>query len=101
MAARLAAKFSQDWNDNMARLLETDVPDDDVQSNRTAQVSFLQRMVPQWFMTPFASTAGGAIEQGVANEEQVIRVLRKKVKEMSNGAYDISGKVREFGLLAN
>ena len=101
MATRLAAKFREDWDKKMARLLETDVLDDDVESNMLAQISFLQRMVPQWFMTLFPSTSGGAIEQGVAKEVQIIHVLQQKVKEMSKGEYDIYGKVREFGLLAN
>ena len=100
LADALAAKFQMDANKRDEALLTADVPDDDLEANLSAQVAFLQRMVPIWFMRPFTSKSGGAIEQGNANESQVIRVLRNKVKKMSSGLYDI-GKVEEFGLLAN
>ena len=51
-------------------------------------------------MRPFQTKAGGAIEQGIANEAQVIHVLKKEVKDFSNAKYE-AGEVREFGLLAN
>ena len=81
-------------------MLTANVPDDDVGLNIIAQVAFLQRMVPTWFMRPFTSNASGAIEQGNANESQVIRILRKRVRKISSGLYSI-GKVEEFSLLAS
>ena len=94
MATDLAKKFQTMCHEKMAELLEADVPDDDdVVSNQLARVSFLQRMAPHWFMRPFSSKAGGAIEQGVQNEDRVIRVLNRKVKDLSGGKYAIHGKV--------
>ena len=56
-------------------------------------------MVPRWSMHPFKAKSGGAIEQGSANEDSVIKVLRKSLKTMSSGGYDVyRNKVREFGL---
>ena len=49
-------------------------------------------------MRPFATVAGGAIEHGSANEEQVVLVLRQYVKSFSQKLYDID-PVREFGLI--
>ena len=100
MATRLAEKFQLLWHDKMAELLGADVPDNDFAANKLARIAFLQRMVPHWFMRPFASKAGGAIEEGVQNEDQVIRVLKKRVKDLSSGEYAIHGNVREFGLVA-
>ena len=48
---------------------------------------------------PFSTKAGGAIEQGIANEDEVIAVLKKNVQKMSGRQYDMR-KVREFGLVA-
>ena len=41
MATDLAKKFQIMWHEKMAELLEADVPDDDVVSNKLAKVSFL------------------------------------------------------------
>ncbi len=99
LAQKLADKHMQQRNEEIERLMEEDIPDDDEHSNGVARVSFLQRMVPHWFMTPFTTLATGAIEQGIANEDQVIRVLKNRVEKLSDGTYTI-GDVREFGLLA-
>ena len=72
-----------------------DVPIDD----HDAKIAFLHRMMPHWFMCPFATVAGGAIEHLSANEEQVILVLRRYVKSFSQKLYEID-PVREFGLIA-
>merc|ERR1712157_59488 len=59
-----------------------------------------QRMLPRWSMHPFKAKSGGAIEQGNANEDSVISVLRKSLKRMTSGLYDIAeNNVRLFGLL--
>ena len=56
-------------------------------------------MVPQWSMHPFKAESGEAIEQGSANEDSVIKVLRKSLRTMSSGMYDVyRNEVREFGL---
>eukprot|EP00984_Skeletonema_dohrnii_P032459 scaffold26691_cov108-Skeletonema_dohrnii-CCMP3373.AAC.1 len=99
MAKRLAAKFREINNQTAARLRNEEIPEDDEVAQEVAQISFLQRMVPHWFMTPFSTKAGGAVEQGIANEDQVIHVLPKAVKHLSQGEFDI-GKVNEYGLLA-
>ena len=99
MAKRLGDKFMMEWHQKEAHLLESDVSDNDVETNKRAQVAFLQRMVPYWFMTPFTSVSGGAIEQGIANEDQVLRVLPRSLKTMSNNKYTIFGRIREFGLV--
>ena len=65
----LANKFAMD---NQAKTNSNDVPIDD----HDAKIAFLHRMMPHWFMRTFATVAGGAIEHGSANEEQVILVLR-------------------------
>ena len=67
--------------------------------DRNAKIAFLHRMMPHWFMRPFATVSGGAIEHGSANEEQVIIFLRQYVKSFSPKLYDID-PVREFGLIA-
>ena len=100
LAEALAKKYQSDSDAQYAALLDTDVPDDDVAMNKLAQVCLLQRMLPRWFMKPFASQAGGAIEQGTENESSIISVLQRYVKKLSKKEYDIH-KVREFGLLAN
>ena len=100
MAAGIAEKYQSLWHEKMAELLHSDIDDGDMESNKLATVAFLQRMVPYWFMRPFSSKSGGAIEQGIHNEDQIIRVLKKKVKDFSGGLYDIHGRIREFGLLA-
>ena len=48
---------------------------------------------------PFKSKAGGAIDQGSANEELIIKVLRKFLENYSGGKY-VSRDVKEFGLIA-
>ena len=40
-----------------------EVPIDDCDAN----IFFLNMMLPHWFMVPFATATGGAIEQGSAN----------------------------------
>ena len=100
MATMIAEKFKDDWHAKMAALLNEDVADDDSAANKAAQISLLQRVVPYWFMRPFRSRDGGAVDQGVQNEGEVIRVLRRKIKELSRGEYAIHGEVEEFGLLA-
>ncbi len=40
-------------------------------------------------MKPFLPKAGGAVEQGIANEPGVIRRLLAYVKEMSNDKFQI------------
>ena len=58
-------------------------------------------MNQHWFMKPSKSKTGGAIDQGVQNEDQVIARLPKYLKQMSRGVFSIhKNKVREFGLLA-
>ena len=58
-------------------------------------------MNQHWFMKPSKSKTGGAIDQGVQNEDQVIARLPKYLKQMSRGVLSIQkNKVREFGLLA-
>ena len=63
-----------------------------------AQKSFLQRMIPHWFMEPFTNKTGDTIDQGPSNKESVILVLPNYVKQFSNDVYHIQ-QVREFGLL--
>ena len=59
-----------------------------------------RRMLPRWSMHPFKAKSGGAIEQGNANEDSVISVLRKSLKIMTSGLYDIAkNNVQLFGLL--
>ena len=41
MVSSPAEKFKSEWHEKMAQLLETNVPDDDVESNRLAQMAFL------------------------------------------------------------
>ena len=43
------------------------------------------------------SSTGGEIEQGVLKKDQFIRVLRKRLTDLSDGEYTIHGKVRKFG----
>eukprot|EP00984_Skeletonema_dohrnii_P028253 scaffold18176_cov75-Skeletonema_dohrnii-CCMP3373.AAC.1 len=44
------------------------VAEDDSENNERATKALLCRMVPYWFTKPFKSKAGGAIDQGSANE---------------------------------
>jgi hypothetical protein len=44
-------------------------------------------------MKPGRSKTGGAIEQGIQNEDQVLAVLGKYVKTFSNNQYSIETKV--------
>ncbi|KAL7531815.1 hypothetical protein ACHAWF_003920, partial [Thalassiosira exigua] len=99
MENRLAEKFRENMDDEQAHLLNTEVSDSDERANAIAQVAFLQRMTPQWFMRPFTAKTGGPIDQGVHNEGQVLRVFRRYLRTMSKGKYDIRGRVREYGLL--
>ena len=67
MAKFLGDKFCDEWHHIMSDLLQRDVPEDDSAANKLAMIAFLQRMMPHWFMRPFAACVGGAIEQGVQN----------------------------------
>lgn len=99
MADALAEKFRQKAHEIEQELLTADTSEDDEEKMKLAQVAFLQRMTPPNFMKPFSTKAGGAIEQGIANEDEVIAVLKKNVQKMSGRQYDMR-KVREFGLVA-
>ena len=82
--------------DNQATEGEEETNSNDVPiDNHDAKIAFLHRMMPHWFMRPFATVAGGAIEHGSENEEQFILVLRQYVKSFSQKLYDID-PVREF-----
>ena len=86
----------------------------DSASEIQAQVAFLQRMMPHWFMRPFEASAGGAAASGTANELPVIDALPYNLFKFSKKVYKIgrlpeeiiscntcsSKFVREFGLLA-
>ena len=63
MVSRLADKCLDECHGKMAELLEADVLDDDAMVDRLAMIGFLQRMLLHWFMRPFLSKVGGAIEQ--------------------------------------
>ncbi|KAL7459526.1 hypothetical protein ACHAWC_011246 [Mediolabrus comicus] len=77
-----------------------DIPDDDMESNKTAAVTLNRRMMPYWFPKPLQKSAGGAIDQGSANEELIVRVLRSFLHKLSGGRF-VSREVKQFGLLAN
>ena len=66
----------------------------------TAQIQFLRHMTPIWFMRPFHVICGGHIEQGSENEDQVLSVLPKYVKNLSGGLYEI-GVHKDFGLISH
>jgi len=91
LAWKLANNFFQDsLNNNAADV--SPVTEEEV-SFEAKQVAFLQRLCPQWFMKPGRSKTGGAIEQGIQNEDQVLAVLGKYVKTFSNNQYSIETKV--------
>ncbi len=62
LAMLLAKKFKDKADAQDTRLLEEDIPNDDTEMNKVAQVCFLQHMLPRWFMHPFTSQSGGAIK---------------------------------------
>ena len=80
-------------------LTESEVDDDDVEGNESAKLAFTQRMVRTWLMRPFKTKTGGAIEQGSKNENNVIRGLKKRVKQITKEEFEI-GNVDEYGLVA-
>ena len=81
LAGLLDNKFAMD---NQATQGEEETNSNDVPiDDHDAKISFLHLMMPHWFMHPFATVAGGAIEHGSANEEQVIIVLSRYVKSFS------------------
>ena len=65
LAGLLANKFAMDNQaiEGEEEKNSNDVPIDD----HDAKIAFLHRMMPHWFMRPFATVAGGAIEHGSAN----------------------------------
>ena len=97
-AELLATNFQREADRRKATMENQEVADDDTENNKQAQVTFLRRMVPCWYMKPLTSKTGGAMNKGSANEGQVIKVLPRYVSEFSQGEYKIK-KVREYGLL--
>ena len=100
LADCLAAHFRQLAEKREREMGTRVVADDDSGNNEKATKALLCRMVPYWFTKPFQSKAGGAIDQGSANEELIITVLRPYLKDFSSGKFT-SRDVKEFGLLAN
>jgi hypothetical protein len=64
----------------------------------TAQVIFLQRMVPNWFLKPFEAREGGPIDLGCENETRSVGQLGTFFRKHSQ--YKII-EIQEYGLLAN
>ena len=99
LARCLAEHFQRKAAEREAQTGTRVVADDDEENNRKAAIALLCRMVPYWFTKPLKSKAGGAIDQGSANEELVVKVLKKYLEKFTDGKYT-SKKVKEFGLLA-
>ena len=55
-------------------------------------MAFLQQVCPHWFMKPGRTKTGGAIEQGIENEDQVLAVLGKYVKTFLNNHTQLKQK---------
>ena len=64
------------------------------------QKAFLQRLMPHWFMKPFKTKDGDAIETGIHNENFVISSMKGYLRSISDDKYNI-GKIVETGLLIN
>eukprot|EP00986_Skeletonema_menzelii_P000633 scaffold176_cov69-Skeletonema_menzelii.AAC.1 len=99
LAGCLAQHFQQLAAQRVAETGTRVVADDDAESNKKATVALLCRMVPYWFPKPFKSNAGGAIDQGSANESLIVDVLKQYLEKFSEGKYT-SKEVKDFGLVA-
>ena len=98
--AELLVAHHQEVLEELDRMLsESEVSDNDVEGNKPAALAFNQRMMRVWFMRPFKTQTGGAIEQGPQNKRSVIRVLKKRVSQFTDGVFDISS-IDELGLSA-
>ena len=82
-----------------------DAEDQEEATEEDAQIALLHRMMPRWFMTPFASKQAGPLDMGKVNESIVTSAVPKSLFELSDGKFKVGvakqNKVEEFGLLAH
>ena len=80
----LAAHCQQEANSRPDKTFEEEIGSDGQPTSNRAQITFLRRIVPWWFMKPLKSRDGGAMRKGSANEGQVIKSLHSYVAKFSS-----------------
>mmetsp|Transcript_56501 Transcript_56501/g.120005 ORF Transcript_56501/g.120005 Transcript_56501/m.120005 type:complete len:754 (+) Transcript_56501:1863-4124(+) len=96
-AGILAAHFQNAAGEREALELVNEV--DSEQDNQHAQIAFLCRNIPYWFMKPLKPKDGGALRKGSANEWPIIKSLKKYVYQFSKDKFKIS-RIKSYGLFA-
>jgi hypothetical protein len=98
-AGMLAESFQKEEDRIGSQVFDEELDSSGNPGNNNAQVTFLRRIVPWWYMKPLKSKDGGAMRKGTANEDQIIKSLGKYITKFSAGKYKLIN-LQTYGLLA-